>query len=61
MREQETINAPLIGISWDEEDGVPDGFVHLTYRILDEGRAFGALDRADITLLPHNRQGKEPA
>lgn len=46
-----------MGVSWDEDNGVPDGFVHLTYRIPDTGQGFSALDRANLTLLPYKSQG----
>ena len=43
-------NAPLVGMTWDEEDGVPDGYVHLTFRVPETGRGFSAKDTATINL-----------
>ena len=43
-------SAPLVGMTWDEEDGVPDGYVHLTFRVPETGRGFSAKDTATINL-----------
>lgn len=43
-------SAPLVGMTWDEEDGVPDGYVHLTFRVPETGRGFSVKDTATINL-----------
>lgn len=43
-------NAPLVRVSWDDSDeGVPEGCVHYTYRLPDDGRGVTIKDTATIT------------
>lgn len=48
MSDNDYNNAPLVRATWDEEDGVPEGYVHVTFRVPDKGRAYSSKDTAEI-------------